>query len=246
VKKIGNQTDSSSPDQVSPLVAGFQINSFIDYPGKIAAVLFLGGCNLRCYYCHNHGILSGESNVQPLDEILPKLREQVGFIDGVVITGGEPTLHPNVVYIITEIKRMGFLVKLDTNGTNSDLLMELVAEGMVDYVAMDVKAPLSRYHEVVGHGIDLGEVSRSIDFLIAQSKVEYMFRTTLAPILTKEDFVELAQLVKGAKTFQLQQFVPNDFSNSHPIIGLPYSEKAATELANSIKPHVGEILIRGF
>ena len=127
-------------------VAAFQKNSFIDYPGKIASVIFLGGCNFRCHYCHNSQLMAAESNKIDFDKVLKELKEQVGFIDGVVITGGEPTLHPHLKMIVSEIKKLGFLVKLDTNGTNSKILGELD----IDFIAMDIKGPLDRYSDIVG------------------------------------------------------------------------------------------------
>ena len=139
-------------------IAGFQKNSFIDFPGKVAAIIFLGGCNFVCYYCHNSEILNGKSNSIAFSTMLSELQEQVGFLDGVVISGGEPTLHPHLGEIIRQIKEIGFLVKLDTNGTNSAMLMDLVNSGMVDYVAMDVKAPLDKYPDIVGVNVDVDEV----------------------------------------------------------------------------------------
>ena len=225
-------------------VAGFQTNSFIDYPAKIASVVFLGGCNFRCYYCHNFSLLAHTSNSMPFDDVLARLREQIGFIDAVVFSGGEPATHPNLVDMIRAVKSMGLLVKLDTNGTDANLLEGLVRDGLVDYVAMDVKAPLHKYNDIVECNAD--GVKESIDFLIRQKKVDYMFRTTLAPTLTEDDLHEMAKLISGAKTFQLQQFVPNDFSNSHKIVHLPYSSKDADRFAEIFKPYVREVILRGF
>ncbi|MCL2756336.1 MAG: anaerobic ribonucleoside-triphosphate reductase activating protein [Firmicutes bacterium] len=179
-------------------------------------------------------------------EVLPKIKDQIGFTDGVVITGGEPTVHPNLMDMIKQIKELGLLVKLDTNGTNPKLLKELVSEKLVDYVAMDVKGSFEKYNEICGVNIDTKKIQESIEFLIGQNDIDYMFRTTLYPILDESDFQGMAELLKGTKTFQLQQFIPNDFSNSQKVVHLPYRPDQAEKFIQIIKPHVGEVLLRGF
>jgi len=227
-------------------IAGFQRNSFIDFPGKIAAVIFLGGCNFVCYYCHNNNILGSESNTIDFTLVLADLKEQIGFLDGVVITGGEPTLHPHLTEIITAIKKLGFLVKLDTNGTNSRILKKLVESGLVDYVAMDVKAPFGKYKEITEVEANTGEIEKSIDFLLKQNLAEYMFRTTLSPLLTDDDISTIGKLVQGAKNFQLQQFVPNDFSNARKVVRLPYSAANAARFGDILKKYCKNVILRGF
>ena len=221
-------------------VAGFQKNSFIDYPGKIASVIFLGGCNFVCYYCHNNNILCYDSNKMPFSKVLSELKKQVGFVDAVVITGGEPTLHPQLREIIKQVKALGFLVKLDTNGTNSELLKELD----VDYIAMDIKAPLEKYKDVVGVNVDTNQIKKSIEYI--KSRDNYMFRTTLAPVLTENDIKEIGKLVKGAKVFQLQQFVPNEFSNKRKVVHLPYSIDDAKKFELLLSKYCDKVILRGF
>ena len=225
-------------------IAGFQKNSFIDYPGKIAAVIYLGGCNMRCFYCHNNPILCPTSNQLEFTPILDELREQTGFLDAVVITGGEPTLHPHLTQIIAQIKALGFLIKLDTNGTNPQLLRDLTENGHVDYVAMDIKAPLDRYNEICGI-TNTESIKQSIDFLIGQTRIPYMFRTTLVPQLQEPDILAIANLIKGATTYQIQQFIPNEFSNSHRTIQLPHPPSEIQRLAKLVEPFVSQVLIRG-
>ena len=249
-------------------IAGFQKNSFIDYPGKIASVIFLGGCNFACHYCHNSDLLTDKSNTINFNKILLELKEQIGFIDGVVITGGEPTLHPHLKTIIKEIKSLGLLVKLDTNGTNSKILSELG----VDYIAMDIKAPLERYKDIVGSVAIassampprkdvpsvslrggqsptkqslLEEIKASIDFL-KRGTIDYMFRLTLSPFLDESDIKQVGKLIDGAKCFQLQQFVPNDFSNSHATVHLPHSAQTAKKFELLLSKHCEKVVMRGF
>ncbi|MCL2846318.1 MAG: anaerobic ribonucleoside-triphosphate reductase activating protein [Firmicutes bacterium] len=227
-------------------IAGFQKNSFIDFPGKIASVIFLGGCNMRCYYCHNYNILCSSSNTHDFANILPQIRDQLGFIDAVVVSGGEPTLYPHLEQLIREIKGMGLLVKLDTNGTNPRLMKKLVGEGLVDYVAMDIKAGPTKYDQITMVKNPMDKIRESIQFLIGQDNVNYMFRTTLAPILGADDMAEIAELIRGAKTYQIQQFVPNEFSNDQSVIMFPHTLAMAQGFADIIGESVGEVLLRGF
>ena len=220
-------------------IAGFQKNSFIDYPGKIASVIFLGGCNFMCHYCHNFEILSDKSNTMDFAQVLKEIKEQIGFIDGVVITGGEPTLHPHLKEIIKEIKNLGLLVKLDTNGTNSKILSDLD----VDFIAMDIKAPLEKYKQITS--CDPIEIQNSISFL-KKGTVDYMFRLTLSPMLSENDIKQIGKLVDGAKFMQIQQFVPNEFSNSQPVVHLPHSAEVAKKFELLLSKHCRKVVSRGF
>jgi len=220
-------------------VAGFQKNSFIDYPSKIASVIFLGGCNFACHYCHNSDLISADSNTIDFAEVLKEIKEQVGFVDGVVITGGEPTLHPHLKTIIKEIKNLGLLVKLDTNGTNSEILKDLD----VDFIAMDIKAPLEKYQLITAR--DAGEIQKSIDFL-KNGTVDYMFRLTLSPLLTEDNIKQIGKLIDGAKCLQIQQFVPNDFSNSHSTVHLPHGTETAKKFEQILTKHCEKVVMRGF
>lgn len=226
-------------------VAGFQKNSFIDYPGKIASVIFLGGCNFACHYCHNSQILAQNSNTIDFDQVLNEIKERIGFIDGVVITGGEPTLHPDILEIVQKVKELGILVKLDTNGTNFEMLKYLVTQQLVNYVAMDIKAPLEKYSDIIGTHADLGNIKQSIDFL-KMGTADYMFRTTLSPRLTENDIKQIGELISGAACFQLQQFVPNDFSNSHSVVHVPYPPEIADKFGALLSKYCERLVIRGF
>jgi len=184
--------------------------SLLDYPDRVAAVLFTVGCNFRCPFCHNPElVLPGRVRDLPLlsqEEVLRVLAERKGFLDGLVLTGGEPTLQPDLREFVAEVKRLGLLVKLDTNGSRPDVLEDLLAAGLVDYLAMDVKAPLSRYSELAGVPVDRSAIGRSIR-LVRERAPDYEFRTTVAPTLTWEDLQAIARGIAGARRYVLQPFV---------------------------------------
>ena len=193
-------------------IKGFLETSFVDWPGKIASVLFLPHCNFRCPYCHNHDLVTdpGQFPTVPLDDILKTLRYYRGWIDGVCITGGEPTLLPTLPELITHIKQEGMLVKLDTNGSHPRVLKSLINAHLIDYVAMDVKAPLDRYSyaHCCGVAADIAQIQESVD-LLREDLIPYEFRVTVAPtFLDGDDLIRLAHQLKGARKFTLQQFSP--------------------------------------
>lgn len=182
---------------------GLQGLSLIDYPNKLCATLFTGGCNFRCPYCHNPELVIGYEKLPDIiqDEILKFLKERKGFLDGITICGGEPTIHSYLPDFVKLVKKEGFLVKLDTNGTNPDMLKKIE----VDYIAMDIKGSLKRYNEVSGVKVDTDFIKKSVD-LIMESSIDYEFRTTVFPdFFNKEDAVQIAKWVKGAKRYVLQK-----------------------------------------
>jgi len=191
-------------------VAGIVRNSFVDWPGKIAFVVFLGGCNFNCPHCHNYDILTQTSNNVSFDCVLEEVKYQIGFVDGVVLSGGEPTMHPKIREIISEIRSLGLPVKLDTNGSNFLLLKELVMAKVIDYVAMDIKAPIERYAElgfVGGKNADiiLENIKSSIEFL-QTCGVPHIFRTTPLPELTDSD-LDGAHALAGNDTWVKNHYV---------------------------------------
>lgn len=188
-------------------IAGFIPNTFSDWPGKITSMVFLGGCNMRCYYCHNHRILCDTSNTIPYDGVLERIKEQIGFIDGVVISGGEPTLHPHLRKIINSIRELGLPVKIHTNGTNPKLIKELVNEGLLDFVAMDIKAPFEKYEKITCVHVNMDNIRGSIDFLKSQNKVGYLFRITPAPNLTEQD-IEKVKEIAGEGNLKINNYNP--------------------------------------
>jgi len=199
-------------------IAGLQRVSLIDYPGHIAATVFLAGCNLNCGYCYNRWMIDEESAPEALsgEEFLGWLRTRVGRLDGVCVSGGEPTVHEDLVPFLRTIKGLGFAVKLDTNGTTPGRLSALLAEGLLDYVAMDVKAPLdARYHHVAGRQVDLSAIRQSMTLLRAWGKPPigsfggkpYEFRTTVGPLLDEGDLQDIAREIEEAELWWLQPFV---------------------------------------
>ena len=191
-------------------IGGFQKVSLIDYPGRISAVVFTQGCNFRCPFCHNPELVDPErfEDLIPEAEILSFLQRRRGRLDAVVITGGEPTMHPELVPFIIQLRAMGFQVKLDTNGALPDRLEEMLDRKLLDYVAMDLKAPLERYGEVTKTKTDEQRIRKSIS-LIMGSGVDYEFRTTaVKSLLGPADLEQIGRLIPGAKRFVLQKFVP--------------------------------------
>jgi pyruvate formate lyase activating enzyme len=195
-------------------IKGFLETSFVDWPGKISSVIFLPHCNFRCPYCHNHSLVFHPEQYPsiPLEEILARLRSIRDWIDGVCLTGGEPTLHHDLPLLIREIKKNGFLVKLDTNGSNPHMLENLIEAGEVDFVSMDVKAPLdpSIYRRSTGLPIDLNAILRSIEIL-KMGKVEHQFRMTVVPGLHREkDIKILGDQLRVGPRLVLQNFNPEN------------------------------------
>ncbi len=229
--------------------AGLIKQSLVDYPGKIAAVLFTRGCNLRCPYCHNFHLLSkkGHRDDQGIDleAVLEFLEERVGFLDGVVISGGEPTLNEGLPRACQAIKKLGCLVKLDTNGTRTEVLAGLIAEQTIDYVAMDIKAPLDykAYLQACGRlsPQEFLNIRNSLH-LLKQAPLEVEFRTTVVPTYHQaEDLVRIAAAIEGAALYSLQQFSPNQTLDPKLRGIKPYSAAQLQEMVTLVKPHVKRV-----
>ncbi len=221
------------------LIAGLQKNSFVDYPGRIAAVVFTPHCNMRCSYCHNRHILESDTPFTDASEVLGFLERRRGMLDAVVISGGEPTLQQGLTEFIDTVRAMDYLVKLDSNGLNPRMLMELVNSGRVDYVAMDIKAPLAEYSLVTPIGCEESALRKSVTFLI-NSGVDYEFRTTFAPQLSVEHIERLAMDIRGAKRYYLQQYRTRDKNDPEP--HTPEEVRRAADKAREI---LGVCEIRG-
>lgn len=190
------------------VIGGVQKTSLLDYPDKISAIVFTQGCNFRCGYCHNPDLLQVDSkkDIYSTDVFFDFLQKRQGKLDGVVITGGESTLQKDLIPFIEKVKSMGFLVKLDTNGYRPDVLENVIADKLVDYIAMDIKAPLDKYSEITNIQADTGKILKSIE-LVMNSGIDYEFRTTvMKKQLTYDDFDKIGQMIKGAKKYFLQKF----------------------------------------
>lgn len=185
--------------------------SLLDYEEKVSVVLFSPACNFRCPFCHNGDSVLNSNTPIPFDEILYFLKSRVGLIDAVVFTGGEPTMMPELEERIREVKKLGFLIKLDTNGTNPTILQHLIDEELLDYVAMDIKNSEKEYAKTTGCKVlNLENVKKSIKILV-NSPISYEFRTTLVKEFhTKESISEMCDLVRGAKKLYLQKFVDRE------------------------------------
>ncbi len=232
-------------------IHGLQKMTLLDYPGRVACTVFLAGCNYACPFCHNSQLLTGEAEaVMQEEELLSFLQKRQGILDGVCITGGEPTLNPGLKPMLQRIKALGYAIKLDTNGSRPDVLRQLVEEGLVDYVAMDVKNGPEQYAATVGvPGVKLERVEQSLRFLIGGG-VPYELRTTLVQQLHDEASILamgrwLASLVpeKQPEVLYLQSFVDRD---TVAFAGLcAPEEETVRHLSHILQPYVHQVRIRG-
>ena len=229
------------------VIGGIQRFSLIDYPGKISAIIFTRGCNFRCPYCHNPELVDPNRYVDALEEkqLWEFLRRRQEKLDAVVITGGEPTLHDGLELFIDKIKTMGFLVKLDTNGSNPGVLKNLLSENLLDYVAMDIKAPLEKYSEVARIPVAVENIEESI-MLTRESHVSHEFRTTVAKnMLSEDDVLNIARMLQGEKLYVLQRCVPTKVLDPH-FLGefVPYTREELQNMAQLAQSYVEKCLVR--
>ena len=191
-------------------ISGFQKLTLLDFPGKTAATIFTGGCNMRCPFCHNALLVTELSETEDIseDEVFAYLNKRKGILDGVCITGGEPLLRKDIADFIRKIKAMGLAVKLDTNGSYPERLIPLVEEGLIDYIAMDIKNSKEKYPETSGvENFDVSPIEESVSYIMSCG-VDYEFRTTVVRELHEiEDIEKIGQWIKGAKRYFLQNFV---------------------------------------
>lgn len=223
------------------LIGGMQKTSLMDYPGKISTIIFTIGCNLRCNYCHNPHLFETK-NVIAEKEVFGFLEKRKKYLDAVVISGGEPTLQKDLIDFIKKIKTMGFFVKLDTNGTHPEVIENLIRNNLIDYIAMDVKAPVGSYSKIMDCVVDEKSIKKSID-IVMNSGIDYEFRTTLYPKLNQEDFRRLFESIKGAKRLYLQQYEPKNAYKKEEI--KPYEKNQLIELLNLAKTYVQKAELRG-
>jgi len=223
-------------------IGGLQPVTLLDYPQKVAAIIFTIGCNMRCPFCYNSSlVLSSEiKNNNPLAEsdVLDFLRKRKKYLDGAVITGGEPTLQSDIVRFCRKLKKMDYLIKLDTNGLLPDVLEKLINEKLVDYIAMDIKASPDKYKKASGVIIDMEKIKKSIS-LVMNSGLPYEFRSTLVGgIHNKEDIIEMAKLISGADKYFLQNFKLQKKHVGKDFVGKSLTYKAMDEFCSLAKKHV--------
>ena len=230
-------------------IAGIQKTTLLDYPGLVASTIFTFGCNMRCPFCHNMNIVENIQDSNPParindEDVLHFLNKRYGVIEGVCITGGEPTLQTDLKDFIAKIKTIGLKIKLDTNGTNPQILKELVNENLIDYVAMDIKASIDKYGLVCGNpNIDIDPIIESINFLI-DSAVDSEFRTTLiSEFHTKDDIISIGKLIKGAKRYYLQSFKDSEYVPNHNLSEV--SDDVIADYHILLKDYVDNVYLRG-
>lgn len=251
------------------IIGGLQKFSLLDYPGYVSAIVFTQGCNFRCQFCYNPMLVwpikvgrskyaqnvtneSGQTAEQQKDH--PKIKEddlfvflasRAGKLDAVVITGGEPCWQKDLLEFIKKIKKLSFLVKLDTNGSYPETLVKLIKEKLIDYIAMDLKAPEEKYEEVTGKSISFNKIKQSVK-MIMQSGLPYEFRTTVVPsLLNKEDIDEMGKIIKGADKWYLQKFKSDiDLVGRDLEKRVPYNARQMNEMAEAGGKYVKKCEVR--
>ena len=231
------------------LLMGLQKLTLLDFPEKTACTVFTGGCNMRCPFCHNASLVTGDiKNLPhlPEEEFFEFLNKRQGILEGVCVTGGEPTLQPDLIDFLLKIKEMGFLVKLDTNGTRPDVIKEAVQKGAVDYVAMDIKNSKALYPVTVGDpDFDITPICSSVE-LLKSDIVDYEFRTTLVkPLHNEQSVKEIGEWISGAKRYFLQNFVDSGDLISNSVQFSHFEQNEIENLLNVLKPLAPSTKSRG-
>jgi len=222
------------------IIGGLQKLTLIDFPGRIAATVFLTGCNFRCPWCYSSELVLPEKikNQAKISEqeFFNFLKERKGLLEGIVLCGGEPTIYPVLPQFIEKIKKLGYLVKLDTNGSAPKMLKDLINKKLIDYVALDVKAPKEKYSKVAGKKINLKNIEKSIEIL-KSSNIDFEFRTTIIPtLLKKEDILKIIRWILPAKKYFLQNFRPEKTVDPKFEKIKPYSQDYLLEIQRAISP----------
>jgi pyruvate formate lyase activating enzyme len=226
-------------------IAGIQKMTLVDFPGRVAATIFTRGCSFRCPFCHNPELVLPEKFNPLLSEkqILDFLESRYGKLNGICITGGEPCLQPDIAKFISYLKALGYDVKLDSNGSFPDRLKKIIDEGDVDYIAMDIKAPLSKYDKVTGCKVNQEDIKKSIQ-LIMNSGVDYEFRTTVShPLHEIKDFEEIGEMIKGAKKYFIQNYQHTKQVDESAVLQ-SFTDEELTEAKKIMNKYVDEVGVR--
>lgn len=227
-------------------IHGFQKTTLLDYPEHLAATIFLGHCNFRCPFCHNSELVLSPDKMPTMDfeEILSFLRKRTKILDGICITGGEPTLSPDLETIICKIRDLGFKIKLDTNGSNPEVIKSLIEKDLLDYIALDIKSTPEKYAQTCGlASINLNNINESVSFLMTQD-IPYEFRTTIVKELhTLDDILEIGRWIQGCKAYYLQSY-----RDSEQVIKpgfTSYTKEELTTLKTQLNNYINYVEVRG-
>ncbi len=235
-------------ERALPQIKGLQENTLIDWEGRVAAIVFLAGCNLRCPYCHSRHLVLAPDVLEsiPLAQIDAMIKRDAGWLDGVVISGGEPTIQQTLPDLVLHFRSLGIPVKLNTNGTRPEVISHLLDENLLDAIAMDVKAPLDwRYEHNTATKVDLTAIEESIERILA-SDISYEFCTTVCPpLLCEDDVIDIAMLLRGARRWVLQRFTPLNCIDPDLMSVAPYDIETMRTLAQRAQKYVQHCLIRG-
>ncbi len=227
-------------------IGGLQKVSLMEYPGKISAIAFTQGCNFRCPYCHNPELVDPDLYGECLseEEVVSFLERRKGKLDAVTITGGEPTIHHDLIDFIKCVRKIGYLIKLDTNGSYPEVLEQLISGRLVDYIAMDMKGPLHKYKIVTKSKIDEDKIRQSIE-MIMKSGVPYEFRTTIPKrLLHEDDLLEMGKILRNASCYILQQFIPTRTLDKQFLKYEAYSQEEMEYFREKLKKDVPGVRLR--
>jgi len=227
-------------------IKGLQKTSLIDYPGKIVCTIFLADCNFRCPYCQNPDLIENPDKLPIIkeEEVIEYLKEKRKWLDGICISGGEPTIHKELVDFIKKIKKENFLVKLDTNGTNSIMIKELLDNNLVDFISMDIKISLDKYEDVAKVKINKEDIQKCVD-LIRNSNIDYEFRSTILPKLhSEENIKKIGEWLKGSKKFVLQEFRSKICLDKSYEKEKPFTKEEMEKFKKLLEPYFDKVEIR--
>ncbi len=235
-----------SPCQRKMKIGGLQRVSLIDYPGKISAIVFTQGCNFRCSYCHNPELVDPEQfqPCLPEKDILEFLNKRQGKLDAVTLTGGEPSCQADLIPFIKQIRKLGFAIKIDTNGTRPDVITSLFKEKLIDYIAMDVKAPPDKYALIVNAPVDTESISGSVRMILA-SNIAHEFRTTIVQSqLTETDLLAIAGDIRGAKRYILQKYRPTKPLDRKFLKETTWPDEVLLKIKKTLEKDIDHVIIR--
>ncbi len=227
------------------IFAGMTKSSLLDYPGKISIVLYSPGCNYNCFYCHNRSIIEDIDNIVPNSEIMDLLEKRAGLIDAVVVTGGEPTLHYDLIKFLKTVKEMGYLTKLDSNGSSPEVIQKCIDQNAVDYFAIDFKAPISKYPETARSEANPHDVIETINILLANNS-DFEVRTTVIPQLTLDDLIQMSQELPVVPRYVLNPYKKpiNYLESDFELISVPpYPEDTIADFAREVKLYQPNVIL---